>query len=659
MIKKISLLSLSLSILVSCNANFNTKQKSALPETKNHNEMKTKDLNWDDKKDFEILEKNLIKEFNDKIKDDVTGAVIFDPADYKDQQPNAESPDTVNPSLWRQARLNNYRGLYKVVDGVYQVRGADMANMSIVETPNGYVVMDVLTTRETAKAAMDLFYKASGRPNKPILAMIYSHPHADHYGGSSAIATQDDVKNGKIMVIAPEGMNESVAKENVVAGTAMARRALNMYGAALDDNNKGHVDSGLGKYLPKGGHAEYIVPSVYISKDATNGQKMMIDGVEFIFQMTLGTEAPEEMNIYIPQYKALFMAENMTHTMHNMLTPRGALVRNAAAWAEYLQKSLNLFGTKAEVMFNAHHWPTFTNAEVVRTIEKTRNLIKQLHDQSVRMINKGYKMDEVANYLTLSPEITKEWHNRPYYGEYRFNARAIYQYYLGFFSGNPVDLNRLAPVDAGKRFVDTVGGLSQVMKKANKAFKSGDYQWAAEMMNHAVMAYPQDKQARYLLADIYEQMGYEAESAVHRNFYLTGSKELRGELDTSKLVSPVIGTLPALSPVEIFNFIGSMVNIDKLQGINKVVEVLFTDTNTKIYVIIQDSVVIPTTELNYRTVDETVSVTKQAMIDNLTAALLAQPYQLSDSMSKTAIATLMQAIEPPKSSFNIVTSAVE
>jgi alkyl sulfatase BDS1-like metallo-beta-lactamase superfamily hydrolase len=657
MIRRITLTAFVVSVFFSCNANFNTKQKSALPETKNHNEMKTKDLNWDDKKDFEISEKNLIAPFTEVIKDDVTGAVVFDPADYKDQQPNAESPDTVNSSLWRQARLNSYRGLYKVVDGVYQVRGMDVANLSIVETLNGYVVIDVLCTREQSRAAIELFFKH--KPRKPILAMVYSHPHADHYGGSSGIASQDDVKNGKIMVIAPEGMNESVVTENVTTGTAMSRRAFNMYGAGLDHNNKGHVDNGHGKAMPMSGHVEYIVPSVYIPKNATEGQKMMIDGVEFIFQMTLGTEAPEEMNIYIPQYKALFMAENMSHTMHNMLTPRGALVRNSRVWAEYLQKSLNLFGTKAEVMFNAHNWPTFGNKEVISTIEKTRNLIKQLHDQSVRMINKGYKMDEVGNYLKLSPEITQEWHNRPYYGDYRFNARAVYQYYLGFFSGNPVDLNRLPPVEAGKRFVDAVGGLSQVMKKANKAFKSGDYQWAAEMMNHAVMAYPQDKQARYLLADIYEQMGYGSESGAQRNFYLTGAKDLREQLDMRKLVSTVVGSLPALSASEIFNFLATMVNIEKLSNVRSVVEVNFSDTKEKVYVIIEDSVVIPTTELNYRTVDETVTMKKADLIKTLFDILQGQPYQLATDRTKTSLETLMASLETPNISFPIVTSAVE
>ncbi len=638
-----------------CDDKYNSDQKEANAITEQQNEEATKDLNWNDNSDFDILEKNLIASFNSLVKDDQTGKVIFDPKEYDNQKRDTKSPASVNPSLWRQAKLNNYRGLYKVVDGIYQVRGTDMANLSIVETNNGYVVMDVLSTRETSKAALELFFKHM--PKKPIIAMIYSHSHADHYGGSEGITTSKEAKAGKIMVIAPDGMNEAVMKENVVAGTAMSRRAFYMYGAGLDNNDQGHVDNGLGKYLPQGGHVTYIVPNTIIDKSPT--QQLTIDGVDFIFQLTPGTEAPSEMNVYIPKYKAVFMAENITHVLHNFLTPRGAQARNSIFWANAIQDALNLFGPNVEVMFNAHHWPTWGNKEVIRTLENERNLIKQLHDQSVKMINQGYKINEVGNYLELSPKVSKEWQNRPYYGDYKFNAMAVYQYYLGFFSGNPVDINRLPEVEVGKRFVKTMGGSKNVMEKANEAFKEGDYQWAAEMMNYVVMSEPDNNNARYLLADIYEQMGYKAESGPQRNFYLTGAKELRKQLDLTKLLSSVKGTVSALSVNDMFNLIGTMVDVKKLDMIDEILYVNFTDTKESTYVIIQDGTIIASSNLNYKKSTKTITTTKAQFIQMLLAKLSGQEPDLSSVKGdKDVIKAILNSAVAPNPQFSIVTSNV-
>jgi alkyl sulfatase BDS1-like metallo-beta-lactamase superfamily hydrolase len=432
---------------------------------------------------------------------------------------DGERPDTVNPSLWRQARLNALHGLFEVCPRIHQVRGFDISNVTFIEGDSGYIVVDPLTSAEPAAAALELVRRERG--DRPVVAVIYTHSHVDHYGGIRGVLA--DAASGRVPIIAPEGFLAAAVSENVLLGNVMTRRSSYMYGALLARGPRGHVDSGLGKGGSHGS-VSLIGPTIDITH---TGQKMVVDGVEIVFQMTPDTEAPAEMNFFFPQFGALCMAENCSCHMHNLYTPRGAQVRDARNWSRYIEEARQLWAGESEVMFASHHWPRWGNPAIDTFLRQQRDMYRYVHDQSLRLANHGLVSSEIAESLELHPSLAREWHTRGYYGTLSHNAKAVYQKYLGWFDGNPAHLHPLPPEAAGARYVELAGGADALLANARAAFDAGEYRWVAELVNHLVFADPANVEARQLQADTLEQLGYRAESGPWRDFYLTGAMELR------------------------------------------------------------------------------------------------------------------------------------
>jgi alkyl sulfatase BDS1-like metallo-beta-lactamase superfamily hydrolase len=431
-------------------------------------------------------------------------------------------PDTVNPSLWRQAQLVAMHGLFEVTEGIYQVRGLDLSNMTIVEGDRGVIVIDPLISTETAAAGLRLYREHRG--DRPVTAVIYTHSHVDHFGGVRGAVSGDDVAAGRVPVLAPRGFLEHAVAENVYAGTAMGRRAAYMYGAALPAGSAGQMGAGLGMTTSTG-TVTLIPPTTDITH---TGQEETLDGVRIVFQVTPGTEAPAEMNFSFPERRALCMAENATHTLHNLLTLRGAVVRDPHAWAHYLTEAIDLFGDATDVEFASHHWPTWDRDRVVALLSEQRDLYAYQHDQTLRLLNKGYVGAEIAEMLEVPPALESAWNTHGYYGSISHNVKAVYQRYMGWFDGNPANLWRHPPEPAARRYVDAIGGPDAVLAVGRRAFDAGDFRWVAEIVGHLVFADPANTDARDLEAAALEQLGYGSENGTWRNFFLTGALELRG-----------------------------------------------------------------------------------------------------------------------------------
>lgn len=432
-----------------------------------------------------------------------------------------ECPPTVNPSLWRQAQLNAHHGLFEVTPGIYQVRGYDISNITFVRSENGWIVVDPLTVAETATAARQLVDAHFGE--RPIVGVIYTHSHLDHFGGVRGIITEAEVAAGRVQIIAPYGFLEAAVSENVIAGPAMRRRAMYMYGILLPGAVDAHVDCGLGKGMPFG-TSGLIAPTVDITE---TGQTLVIDGITIEFQMTPGTEAPAEMNFYFPQFKALCMAENCNATMHNVYTPRGAEIRDALGWSRYINQALELFLDRTEVAFASHHWPRWGAVDIEQWLGGQRDLYRYLHDETMRLANHGLTAAEIAEDIQVPAALASEWFNRGYYGTVNHNVKAIYQRYLGWFDANPANLHPHPPIATAERMVRYMGGAHAVLAKARADYAAGDYRWVAQVCNHLVFADASNVEARTLQADAFEQLGFQAESAVWRDFYLMGAHELR------------------------------------------------------------------------------------------------------------------------------------
>lgn len=430
-------------------------------------------------------------------------------------------PDTVHPSLWRQARLNAEHGLFEVAEGIWQVRGYDISNITFIAGETGWIVIDPLTVEPAARAALELANTHLGE--RPVVAVIYTHSHADHFGGVLGVTSVEDVEAGRCRVIAPEGFLREAISENVIAGFAMGRRAIYQFGPLLPSGPTGHVDCGLGKGLALAAPG-LIAPTDDIT---ATGQQMVLDGVEVIFQLTPEAEAPAEMNFFFPQRGWLCMAENCTHTMHNLVPIRGAQVRDSLAWSRYIDEAIALFGGRTEVFFASHHWPRWGNEDIIDYLRRQRDMYRWIHDQTMRLANHGWTPLEIAEHLTLPPEFAEQGHTTGYYGHLAHNVKAVYQRYLSWYDGNPANLHRLPPAEVGRRYVELAGGEDGLLSKARSAFDSGDYRWVVELLNHLIFSDPSNSAARELQADAFEQLGYQSESATFRNAYLTGAHELR------------------------------------------------------------------------------------------------------------------------------------
>lgn len=434
---------------------------------------------------------------------------------------DTQAPDTVNPLLWRQARLNREHGLFQVTGRIFQVRGFDIANITFIETDRGVMAFDALMVPETAAAALALYRKHRG--DRPLHTVIYSHSHVDHFGGVTGLVSQEDVDAGRVQIIAPAGFMQCAVSENVMAGAAMGRRAQFQFGNTLPIGPAAQVDSGLGKNIPRG-RPGLLAPTREITHEH---ECMVIDGLEVEFQLTPETEAPAEMHLFIPSESALNLAENATHTLHNLCPLRGAKVRDSLAWSKYLNEALHRYGPRTEVILAQHHWPTWGRERAVRFLSEQRDLYRFLHDQTVRLMNHGCKAAEIAERLQLPEGLAERWHARGYYGTVSHNVKAIYQNYLSWYDAHPANLNKLPPVDGARKYVAYMGGAQTLLEKARADFERGEFRWVAEVMAHLVYAEPANQQARSLAAAALEQLGFQAESATWRNAYLLGAHEYR------------------------------------------------------------------------------------------------------------------------------------
>ncbi|MDE0542435.1 MBL fold metallo-hydrolase [Vibrio sp. VA3] len=588
--KQMGTLGLAMLVVLSASA---SDPKDATKATISVNNQVKADLPFNDKKDFENAQKGFIaKQDVVTIKND-NGDVVWDLEAYKKYiSLDKPSPNTVNPSLWRNAQLNMINGLFEVTDGIYQVRGYDLSNITFIKGDKGWIVFDPLISQETAKAALDFINKELGE--RPVTGVFYSHSHIDHFGGVRGIVDEEDVISGKVPIVASQGFTEHAVSENVIAGNAMGRRAVYMYGALLPRNEKGGVNGGLGQTTSTG-VATMIKPTDIIEK---TGEERTIDGVKMVFQYTPGTEAPTEMNIWFPDKKALWMAENTTNTMHNILTLRGAQVRDALKWSSYLQETIDMWGDDVQVKFQSHHWPMWGQEDILKYFKKQRDMYKYTHDQTVRLMNQGYIGSEISEMIEFPDEIGKTWSSRGYYGTLRHNSRAVYQRYMGWYNGNPSDLNNLSPTDAAVKYVEYMGGEQEAIKKAQADFDKGNYRWVAEVLKHVVFANPESGKGKALLADAYEQMGYQAESGPWRSVYLQGAYELRNGTPSAggtNVASPdIIKNMP---PEMLFDYLAVRILPEKAAGKAFVMNLNFTDLDEKYSLYVENSVLNHTTKI--------------------------------------------------------------
>ena len=501
------------------------------------------------------------------------GRVLWDMERFRFME-DATAPDTVNASLWRQARLNCIHGLFEVCPGIYQVRGMDIANMTIVEGETGIVIIDPLTFTEAAATSLALYRQHRGE--RPVRAVIYSHSHIDHYGGVEGVIRPEDAAEGRVEVIAPAGFMHEAISENVLAGVPMRRRMWFQFGVGLEPGPRGQVDGGLGK-TGGGGTASLVPPTRTITEPT---ELHVVDGVEIVFQLTPGTEAPAEMNFFFPAHRVLNLAENGCHTMHNLCPIRGAKTRDSLAWSKYLDDALDLFIEQTDVVIAQHHWPTWGRERVRRFVTEQRDMYRYLHDQTLRLMSHGLTPNEISNAFATPASLADRWHVRPYYGALGHNVRAVYAHYLGPYDGNPTNLDSLAPEDAGRKYVEYMGGADAVLARARRDFDAGEYRWVVQVTHHLVFADPANRAARELGADAMEQLGYQAESATWRNAYLLGAKELRQGKPRSQARAPGLFSPRVLAamPVDmVLDFLAIRVNGERAEGLALRIDWVMTD----------------------------------------------------------------------------------
>ncbi|UVE18399.1 MBL fold metallo-hydrolase [Pseudomonas sp. LS44] len=546
-----------------------SKPASAITTTKNAEVLKV--LPFTDRADYESAQRGLIAPFTGQIKN-AAGQVVWDIDAYQFLDAD-QAAASVNPSLWRLAQLNKYAGLFEVAPKIYQIRGMDVSNMTIVEGDDGLLIIDPLTVSETAKAGMDLYFKH--RPKKPVVAVAYSHSHADHFGGVRGVVNEADVKAGKVKIFAPAGFMEHSVSENIFAGNAMLRRSQFQFGSLLPRGDQGQVEAGMGKTVPGGGTMTLIAPTDLIKKDY---ETHTIAGLQVEFQLTPGTEAPAEMNFFFPQLRAVCMSENTTQMMHNILTPRGAQVRDAKAWAEYIDSSIQRYGDKTDVMFVSHNWPVWGTERISSFLADQRDMYAFLNDRTLNLANKGLTPTEIAAKMDKLPgDLAQKWYLRGYYGSLSHNSKAVYQRYLGWYDANPSNLNPLPPSEAGSHYVEALGGAEAVQKLMKAAIDKGDYRWASMLGNHLVFAQPDNQEAKNLQADALEQLGYQAENALWRNMYLTAAMELRNGVPKTGARTNTADLIKAMTPKMFLDYLSVRVDSDKAQGHDMVMNWAFDD----------------------------------------------------------------------------------
>lgn len=612
-------------------------------------------LDFSDRREFANAERGWLDNAEGRIIDGDDNRSAWDLQSYGDL--NRDAPDTVNPSLWRNTQLNAKAGLFEVCDGIYQVRGFDMANTTFIRTDHGWIVFDVLMCKENMKAAKELMENRFGPLD--IKAVLYSHSHVDHFGGVEGVITREQVADaklslkkqlasGKTLVLAPAGFLKHAISENVYAGIAMARRAQFQYGTVLDKGEKGALSVGIGMGQSTG-TVTLIAPTYEIGEDVP---KLTIDGLEIEFQLTPGTEAPAEMNAYFPKYRALWMAENCTGTLHNLYTLRGAEVRDANDWAKYIIEADQRFCDKTDVVFQSHNWPHW-GEEIHDYLLNTAAIYKFIHDQTLHYMNQGYTSTEVAAMLTLPEKLEKVWYTRPYYGTLAHNAKAVYQKYLGWYDANPVNLNPLPPSDTAKKLVEYLGSTDAVLRKAWKDFEKGDYQWVAQITKELVFADPSNQKARNLCADALEQLGYQAESGAWRNAYLMGAAELRkGNLSGLARTANGLGSAMKEMTVDmLLDYISILTDANAAQNDDVTLNLIVTDVNEKFYVTRKNGILLSYSGENRPDAQATVTCKRLQLLALMQGQ---QAGQVQVSGDATALKRLLAYASKFEKTFNVI-----
>ena len=619
-----------------------------------HNRAVAKALNLTDGQlqdhaDWKEAEKGLIARDDSLLVKTENGTEVWNYPSYHFLQGGA--PDSVNPSLWRQAQLNNLAGLYRVAEGIYQLRGYDLANLTLIEGRSGWIVVDPLTARETAAAAIEFAWQHL--PKKPLVAIIFAHSHVDHFGGVDGLFDQMEPEG--LRVIAPSGFMEEATSENIIAGMAMGRRAEYMFGKSLPRNARGHVGTGLG-IAPAFGSVSILEPTEII--DSTP-QNKIIDGVEFVFQNAPGSEAPAELTFYLPSLKAVCGAEVVSRTLHNLYTLRGAKVRDALKWSAYIDEMITLYDD-AEIFFGTHHWPIWGNQAIVNTMKIHRDTYRYIHDQTVRLFNSGFTAQEIAEQIELPESLRGGFTNRDYYGTVRHNAKAVYQYYLGWYDANPANLNPLPPEESAARYVDMMGGAAAVLEKAQQYFTRGEYRWVAQVLNHVVFAHPNNPSAKALLAKTYDQLGYQAESGPWRDAYLSAALELRhGPSKQGVQIQLAKGLLQKTPVLEFFKSMAMRLNGPKAQGQDMSVKVVFSDTGETVLLRLENAVLHYKLAKEEDTADVTLRVSHRLFLSMVLKEVGIKDTLFSDQLSvEGSVLDLVQfflLFDEPNAGFNIVT----
>ncbi|MDL0432287.1 alkyl sulfatase dimerization domain-containing protein [Marinobacter sp. TBZ242] len=620
---------------------------------------------FDNRDDFENARRGLIAQDAELVVDSVNGGEIWNMQDYAFIDSDGENaPSSVNPSLWRQAALNNIHGLFEVREGLYQIRGYDLANMSIIESDTGWILVDPLTAGETASKAFLFAREHLGE--KPVRAILFTHSHIDHFGGVQGILQHlSDEEKADLRIIAPAGFEEEATSENIIAGPAMTRRAMYMYGKQLGRGDRGHVGTGLGKG-PAFGTFGFATPTDMVSE---TGTELTVDGVPMVFQIVSGSEAPAEFTFYLPEHKAFCGAELVSRNMHNLYTPRGAKVRDARIWSGFIEEARNLF-PEADVYFGSHHWPLWGQDKIQEFLAKQRDTYKFIHDQTVRLMNRGATPRELAENLQLPPALNEDFHNQGYYGTVSHNAKAVYQYYMGWFTANPAQLNPLPESESAKRTVEMMGGAEKVLDQALREFSGAadmdategrnTYRWLAELLNHVVFADPDNGDARALLANVYDQLGYQAESGPWRDFYLTGAYELRHGAPKEGLKPAVMREILLHTPVSLFfESMAVRLNAADAEGKSTTIKVTFTDLQQSYLLTLQNSVLHHRLTSDDTPADASLLLTRPMFVDILIGDAGLKELLFSDDIrfegSKLDLIGFFSMLDKPDGRFNIVT----
>lgn len=605
-----------------------------------------------DTQSFDDAKRGFIEALGDRLITRADGRPVWSLKGYEFLA-REDAPDTVHPGLWRHARANMANGLYRVTDRVYQLRGFDISNMTVIEGDSGLIVVDPLIATEVAAEALALYYKH--RPKKPVVAVIYSHSHADHWGGVRALVSEADLAAGRVKVIAPAGFMEEAVGENVIAGNAMSRRAQYQFGPLLPRGERGQVDAGLGKTVSQG-TITLIPPNLLIEKTVETHR---IDGVDIVFELTPGAEAPSELIMYYPQFRVLNMTEITSQNFHNLLPMRGAQVRDALGWSKYIHGALLRYGARSDVLIAQHNWPVWGGERVQAFLKKQRDAYRYLHDQTVRLMNHGYVGSEIAEMLRMPPSLAAEWSTHSFYGQFEHNVKAVVQRYLGHYDGNPVNLKALPPVPAAKKTIEYMGGAEAVLQRARADYARGEYRWVAQVASQLVFADPANAEARRLGADALEQLAYQSESATARNAMLQGARELRlgvPQLPSTGTASPDV--IRALTLDMFFDFMAVRLNGDKAQGKSLVLNWRFTDTRQDYVLSLENSALTATAGAQAPAPDASIVLTR-AVLDDISlqktsfqAAL--QSGQIVVSGQRAKVAELLGMLDSFPSMFPLV-----